>query len=167
MLRIALSISEGKIHSSAILRRLGTASRKSKLYQAFAELGRLVRTVFLLDFIHDAELRHTVTTATNTAETWNGFTKWIAFGGDGVIRQSSREEQRKFIRYNHIVANLIVFHNAVTMTKVLQQLIDEYPVTKEILARLSPCKIRHINRFGQIEMQFDRKPDPVVEDLRL
>lgn len=168
MLRIALSISEGKIHASAILRRLGTASRKSKLYQAFAELGRLTRTIFLLDFIHDAELRHTVTTATNTAETWNGFTKWIAFGGDGVIRQTSREEQRRFIRYNHIAANLIVFHNSVTMTKILQQLIDEgHPVTKEILARLSPCKIGHINRFGQIEMRFDRKPDPVVEDLRL
>lgn len=168
MLRIALSISEGKIHASAILRKLGTYNRKNKLYQAFAELGRLVRTVFLLNFIGDAELRHTVTTATNTSETWNGFTKWIAFGGDGVIRQSSREEQRKFIRYNHIAANLIVFHNTVSMTRVLQQLVDEgYPVTKEILARFSPCKIGHINRFGQIEMRFDRPPDPLIEDLNL
>jgi hypothetical protein len=79
-----------------------------------------------------------------------------------------REEQRKFIRYNHIAANLIVFHSTVSMTRVLQQLVDEgYPVTKEILARFSPCKIGHINRFGQIEMRFDRPPDPLIEDLRL
>jgi hypothetical protein len=29
----------------------------------------------------------------------------VAFGGDGVIRQNNREEQRKIIRYNHLVAN--------------------------------------------------------------
>jgi Tn3 transposase DDE domain len=47
-----------------------------------------------------------------------------------VIRQNNREEQRKIIRYNHLVANLIVFHNVVSMTHVLQALIDEgYPVT--------------------------------------
>lgn len=166
MLRIALSISEGKVHSSTILRKLGTYNRKNKLYQAFAELGRLVRTAFLLNFIGDAELRHTVTTATNTSEAWNGFIKWIAFGGDGVIRQNNREEQRKFIRYNHLVGNLIVFHNTVSMTRALQQLIDEgHPVTKEIIARFSPYKTQHINRFGSYEMHFDRPPPPVDEDL--
>jgi Tn3 transposase DDE domain len=46
--------------------------RKNKLYQAFSELGRLVWTVFLLNFIGDKELRRTVMTATNTSETWNG-----------------------------------------------------------------------------------------------
>jgi hypothetical protein len=49
-----------------------------------------------------------------------------------------REEQRKIIRYNHLVANLVVFHNVVNMTRVLQELIDEgYPVTPEIIARLA------------------------------
>jgi TnpA family transposase len=45
MLRIALSIKAGKITPSTILRRLGTASRKNKLYFAFRELGRVVRTM--------------------------------------------------------------------------------------------------------------------------
>ena len=63
----------------------------------------------------------------------------MAFGEEGVIRQNNREEQRKIIRYNHLVANLVVFHNVVSMTRVLQELIDAgYPVTSEIIARLSP-----------------------------
>jgi TnpA family transposase len=45
MLRVAISISQGKIRSSTILRKLGTYSRKNKLYFAFRELGRVVRTV--------------------------------------------------------------------------------------------------------------------------
>jgi Tn3 transposase DDE domain-containing protein len=66
-----------------------------------------------------------------------------------VIRQNNRAEQRKIIRYNHLVANLVVFHNVVSMTRVLQEVIDEgYPVTPEILARLSPYKTEHVNRFG-------------------
>jgi TnpA family transposase len=47
MLRVALSISQGKVRSSTILRKLGTESRKNKLYAAFRELGRVVRTIFL------------------------------------------------------------------------------------------------------------------------
>jgi TnpA family transposase len=77
---------------------------------AFRELGRVVRTIFLLQFINDEDLRRTINAATNIAEAWNGFVQWVAFGGEGVIRQNNREEQRKTIRYNHLVANLVVFH---------------------------------------------------------
>jgi TnpA family transposase len=168
MLRVALSISQGKVRASTILRKLGTYSRKNKLFAAFRELGRVVRTLFLLQFINDEDLRRTINAATNIAEAWNGFVQWVAFGGEGVIRQNNREEQRKIIRYNHLVANLIVFHNVVSMTHVLQTLIDEgYPVTPDIIARLSPYKTEHINRFGQYELRFDHLPPPMTEDLRL
>ncbi len=36
---------------STILRRLSSYSRKNKLYFAFRELGRAVRTIFLLQYI--------------------------------------------------------------------------------------------------------------------
>jgi hypothetical protein len=58
--------------------------------------------------------------------------------------------------------------NVVAMTQGLQALVDEgYPVTPEILARLAPYKIGHINRFGTHDLRFDRVPPPVVEALRL
>jgi TnpA family transposase len=57
MLRVALSIKAGRISASTILRRLGTYSRKNRLYQAFCELGRVIRSGFLLRYISDKELR--------------------------------------------------------------------------------------------------------------
>jgi len=45
---------------STILRRLATYSRKNKLYFAFRELGRVVRTTFLLQYISDLELRQVI-----------------------------------------------------------------------------------------------------------
>ena len=57
MLRVALSIKAGTIRPSTILRRLATYSRKNKLYFAFRELGRVVRTIFLLQYVSDLELQ--------------------------------------------------------------------------------------------------------------
>jgi hypothetical protein len=66
------------------------------------------------------------------------------------------------------VANVVVFHNVVSMTRLLQDLIDAgYPVTPEIFARLSPYKTEHINRFGHYELRCDRVPPPITEELRL
>lgn len=165
MLRVAISISQGKIRSSTILRKLGTYSRKNKIYFAFRELGRVVRTVFLLNYIAQIELRRTIDTATNKSEWWNRFLKWVAFGGS-LIRENNRTEQRKIIRYNHLVANLVIFHNVVTITRILKQLISEgYTITAEILERIAPYQTEHINRFGSYTLNFDRIPPPIVSDL--
>jgi TnpA family transposase len=39
-----------------------------------------------------------------------------------VIAENTRDEQRKFIKYNHLVANLLVFHNIVTLSRALNRL---------------------------------------------
>jgi TnpA family transposase len=100
-----LSIKAGRITASTILRRLGTYSRKNRLYQAFCELGRVVRTGFLMRYISDQQLRSTIQGATNKSEALNRFLKWAFFGGEGIIMENSRDEQRKAIKYNHLVAN--------------------------------------------------------------
>lgn len=112
MLRVAISIKTGKITPSMILRRLGTYSRKNKLYFAFREFGRVVRTMFLLNDINDIELRRNLHAATNKSEEFNNFTKWLFFGGEGVIAENVRHEQRKAIKYNHLVANLVILQRA-------------------------------------------------------
>jgi TnpA family transposase len=48
MLRVVLSIRAGRISDSTLLRKLGAYSRKNRLYQAFQDLGRVVRTASLL-----------------------------------------------------------------------------------------------------------------------
>jgi hypothetical protein len=46
---------------------------------------RVVRTMFLLRYISEAELRQAIQVATNKSERFNEFVQWIAFGGDNVI----------------------------------------------------------------------------------
>ena len=48
-----------------------------------------------------------------------------------------------------LVANLLSFHTLVTMTKALQQLLEEgHTLDIEALSALSPYRTEHINRFG-------------------
>ncbi len=168
MLRVALSIKDGKITPSTILKKLGTYSRKNKLYQAFRELGRVIRTAYLMKYIKDVELRSTIQAATNKSEAFNGFAKWIAFGNDGIIRENSREEQRKIIKYNHLVANCLIFYNTCMLTHIIEDLINEgYVIEKETLASLSPYITHHINRFGKYKLDLDRKPQDILYEFSI
>jgi TnpA family transposase len=101
LLRIGLSIQAGKLTPSTILRRLGTYSRKNRVYLALRELGRAIRTGFLLQYLSDAELRRLILRSLNKSELFNGFLRWMFFGGEGIITENRRDEQRKIIKYNH------------------------------------------------------------------
>jgi TnpA family transposase len=168
LLRIALSIKAGRITPSTILRRLGTYSRKNRLYLAMRELGYAVRTGFLLQYLSDIDLRKTIHGATNKSEAFNQFTKWLFFGGEGVIGENDRDAQRKIVKYNHLVANLLIFHNVVRMTKIIRELLAEgYPITDAVLAALSPYQTAHVNRFGQYTLDLDREPGPIEYEVSL
>jgi hypothetical protein len=133
-------------------------------------LGRVVRTAFLLDYISDLELRRTIQAATNKSEAFNLFVQWVAFGGGRLLAENTRDEQRKMIKYHHLTANLLIFHNVVTMTRALQSLIGEgHQIHEAVLACLSPYQTEHINRFRRYTLKRDRTPEPLdqVRVLRM
>jgi len=166
MLRVVLSIKAGRITASTLLRKLGTYSRKNRLYQAFRELGRVIRTEFLLKYISNSELRSLIQAATNKSEAFNGFSQWIAFGSDGTISTNDRDEQRKIIKYNHLVANCLIFHNVFSISRVLQDLQREnYPLESWQVAALSPYLTWHINRFGWYDLDMEKQPPELLYDL--
>jgi hypothetical protein len=56
------------------------------------------------------------------SERFNKFVQWVAFGGDSVIAENVHDEQRKLIKYNYQVANLLAFHNIVAMTNAARRM---------------------------------------------
>ncbi|MFD5039312.1 Tn3 family transposase [Streptomyces sp. NPDC058377] len=71
LMRVAVSVREGAISSSTLLKRLRSGSRKNATYAAFREVGRVIRTVQLLRYLSDAPLRRRVTAATNKVESFD------------------------------------------------------------------------------------------------
>jgi hypothetical protein len=99
----------------------------------------VIRTGFLLRYISDSQLRSTIQGATNKSEALNRFLKWAFFGGEGIIAENSRDEQRKAIKYNHLVANCLIFHNLCSLTRLVQTLERRgETVPEDAIAAISP-----------------------------
>lgn len=168
LFRVVLSIQSGKISSDILLRKLGNYSRKNRLYRAFRELGRVVRTIFLLQFISSSQLRQQITAATNKVEAYHGFSKWFFFGGEGIIASNDPEQQEKIIKYNDLVANAVIFQNVVDLTEVLQQLQREgYLLEREDVASISPYLTGNIKRFGDYVIDMEAIPRALDERMLL
>ena len=117
---MAISISEGRLSSATLMRRLRSNSRKNRIYKVFREVGRSVRTVALLRYLADPQLRARITAATNKVESYNGFAHWLAFGNNGVLADNDPAEQEKLIKLNTLLANLVIFHNALDIMDVVR-----------------------------------------------
>jgi hypothetical protein len=91
-----------------------------------------------------------VTAATNKVEAFNSFSKWVGFGNGGVLADNDPLEQEKAAKFNALLANAIIFHNALDIAEIVRQLQDEgEKVDPEDLAQVSPYLTEHIRRFGE------------------
>ncbi|MDH6146131.1 TnpA family transposase [Paraburkholderia sp. WSM4179] len=122
----------------------------------------MIRTLFLLKYLNEPDLRRTIHAATNKSEQFNDFAQWLMFGGHGVIAENVRHEQRKVIKYNHLVANMVILYNVQWMSRKLKELQEKgHPVDAEVLKVLSPYRREHINRFGDYLLDLLRSAPPL------
>ncbi len=164
LMQVALSIYAGKISSATLLRKLGSYSRKNRLYFAAQELGNVIRTGFLLEWIGSRALRQEITANTNKIESYNGFAKWLSFGGD-VIAVNEPDEQQKRLRYNDLVASALILQNTVDMMRTLGNLRHEgWQITENDVSFLSPYQVAHVKRFGEYSLKLKRKPEAWIAD---
>ena len=125
-----------------------------------------MRTEFLLNYIDDPELRRIIQAATCKSEEFNEFIGWIRFGGGGVIADNLRFSQRKIIKFNHLLANMLIFHTVVHQTKVVNKLRqDGMEIPDEVLAGFSPYWRDHLNRFGVFTLNMDRNSADIDYEL--
>ena len=167
MLRVVLSIKAGKIQASTLFRKLGTNSPDNKLFQAFQALGGILRTIFLLQYLDDVDLRNMVQACTNKSESFNRLAKWLAFGGEQqVLASNDREQLRKLVKYNHLVANCLILYNVSEISRILNELADEgRRFSVAAIEALSPYITAHINRFGLYDLDEEREGTDLDFDL--
>ncbi|WP_206171519.1 Tn3 family transposase [Thiorhodococcus mannitoliphagus] len=167
MMQVVLSIQAGLVLPSMLLRKFGRHSRQNRLYRAFRELGRVARTLFLLRFVSDGDLRQSIRAETTKIESYNDFLDWIGFGGpvlksgDPVeqLKQVRQVKQVKQVKYMDLIANAIMLHNVVDLTTVLSDMVEAgLPVTRELIACLSPYLREHLRRFGHYSLDMEDLP---------
>ena len=170
LMQVAISISQGRLSSATLMRRLRSNSRKNRIYKVFREVGRGVRTVALPRYLADPQLRARITAATSKVESYHGFAQWLSFGNNGVLADNDPAEQEKLIKFNTLLANLVIFHNALDIMDVVRGLVAEgWLITASQLGAMSPYLRGHISRFGAYATDDLARPpeafNPVLKEV--
>lgn len=88
---------------------------------------------------------------------------WLAFGNGDVIPTNNRRDIRKYLKYNHLLANIVIFANAALMTHALNELASEgHRIDPEAVAALSPYITERLVRFGLYHLDRTRPPKPLT-----
>jgi len=150
ILRLAASIKHGTVTASLMLRKLGSYPRQNGLALALRELGRVERTLFILDWLQSVELRRRVNAGLNKGEARNALARAVFFGRLGEIRDRSFEQQRYRASGLNLVTAAIVLWNTVYLDRATRALARDHRhlADANMLQYLSPLGWEHINLTG-------------------
>ncbi|WP_454172860.1 Tn3 family transposase [Microbacterium maritypicum] len=149
ILRLTASIKTGTVTASLMLRKLGSYPRQNGLALALRELGRLERSLFILDWLQNPDLRRRVTAGLNKGEARNALARAVFFNRLGELRDHNFEHQRHRASGLNLVTAAISYWNTIHLDAALDQLADEgHPADPTLLQHLSPLGWEHISLTG-------------------
>jgi len=165
LLRLAGSLKFGTVQASGLIRTLQTKDRPTRLARALEEVGRLVKTLYILRYIEDEAYRRRILVQLNRGEGRHQLARMVFHGKRGELRQRYREGQEDQLGTLGLVVNVIVLWNTIYMDAALDQLrAGGHDVRDEDVARLSPLGFDHINMLGRYAFTL---PETVArEELR-
>ncbi|HLX54503.1 MAG TPA: Tn3 family transposase, partial [Aquella sp.] len=149
ILRIAVSLKLGYVSASELIRSLFRNGRASGLANALINLGRIIKTMYLLNYIDDEDYRRHILTQLNKGESRHFLARTVYYGRRGEIYEKYHEGQEDQLNALGLVTNAIVVWNTVYTQKAVDHLraIGEM-VNPEDEAKLSPLLQGHINFLG-------------------
>lgn len=164
VLRLAHSIREGKVTCSLIMGKIGSYSRQNALAKALREMGRIEKTIFILDYIANESLRRRIHRGLNKGEAMNALARAIFFGKHGEFRERELLDQLQRASALNILINAISIWNTVYLQKAIEHLKQSCIVDESLLKHISPLAWEHINFLG--EYNFDLRNVPESDELR-
>ena len=149
-----------------MLRKLGAYPRQNALATALRELGKLERTLFLLRYIRDVELRRRIHIGLNKREARNALARAVFSNRLGELRDRTLENQQHRASGLNLVVAAIVLWNTVYLDRAVQALRNRGQMIPEaLLVHLSPMvRKRSIllsiwaHRFTHLEQFVDFSP---------
>ncbi len=121
------------------------------------EYGRLVRTLFVLRYLADAELRRRIGRQLNKGETLHSLRRQLFFAHEGHVRHRHHEGQTEQALCLTVVTNAVVLWNTVYMADALDDLRRGANIGDDAAAHLSPALFDHINPCGRFFFDVERE----------
>ena len=160
LLRIAGSLQQGAVRAADLVRTLGSKAPTSTA-KALRDLGRIIKTLFLLTYIDDVDYQQRIHAQLNRHESRHSLARALFHGERGQLRQKYREGQEDQLSALGLVVNIVVLWNTIYCQAALDRLRSAgSEVATADIARLSPLGHKHINFRGRYNVSHASTPAP-------
>ena len=164
MQRLTASLLTGEAPPSAIIKKLCSKNYVSKTKKAFVQYSHLVRSQFLLMYLHDPEFRRAVLCALNRGEQYNSLYRAITLLNNGELRGKSEIEMETWHQCTRLIAAIVHYYNAYILNSLYMNAKDEEE--RRFLVGLSPAAWIHINFLGNYQFYIQSNADWIEDWLR-
>lgn len=154
LLRLASSVREGWCPATEALERFGAAARGDPVHTAGEALGKLLRTVYLCDYLGNPSFRREILDLLNQGEAVHSLQRAIQQGPIGAKRGRTIEQLAAISGALTLLANVIMAWNTHRMQAIVGRSPADYP--DELIAHVAPTTHQHINMRGIFTFDLGR-----------
>jgi TnpA family transposase len=150
ILRSAATMATGVMPPSQLLRKFAAYPRQHELAVALREIGRVERTLFIVEWLLDADMQRRAQIGLNKGEAHHALKNALRIGRQGEIRDRTAEGQHFRMAGLNLLAAIIIYWN----TKHLGQAVTGrrragLDCSPDLLAHISPLGWAHILLTGE------------------
>ena len=161
VLRLVGSIKAGHVAPSVMLRKLAAYERQNQLDVALQEIGKIERTLFMLDWLENPDLRRRCHAGLNNSEQRHALAQAIYTFRQGRIIDRSHEVQQYRASGLNLVIAAIVYWSTIYMDAAAEHLTTSGGTFDDALfAHLSPMGWAHISLTGDYLWQRANRLSP-------
>lgn len=166
MIKYATALRLGTAETETILSRFTRSNMQHPTYQALAELGKVLKTIFLCRYIGSQALRREIHEGLNVVENWNSANGFIFYGKSGEVASNRLEDQELSVLSLHLLQLCMVYVNTLMIQSVLSEKSWKNRMATADLRALSPLIHSHVNPYGRFELDMSKRL-PIEADLAL
>jgi TnpA family transposase len=157
MIKYATALRLGTAETEAILKRFTRNPLAHPTYQALAELGKAIKTIFLCQYLHYEAVRREVNEGLNVVEHWNSVNDFIFYGKGGEFATNRLENQELSVLALHLLQICLVYINTLMIQRVLASVSWSDRLTSEDKRALTPLIYSHVTPYGTFRLDMNER----------
>ena len=157
MVKYATALRLGTADTEAILQRFTRNNLQHPTYQALAELGRAIKTIFLCQYLESEELRREIHEGLNVIENWNSANAFIHYGKGGEFTSNRLDDQEIAMLSLHLLQISMVYINTLMVQEVLKDETWLKRLTKDDYRGLTPLFYSHVEPYGMVHLDMTKR----------
>ena len=150
ILRSAATMAAGVMRPSQLLRKFAAWPRRHDLAVALREVGRVERTLFIIDWLLDANMQRRAQIGLNKGEAHHALKSALRIGRQGEIRDRTTEGQHFRIAGLNLLAAIIIYWNTDHLGHaVARRRQSGFSTPEDLLTHISTLGWAHILPTGE------------------